>query len=106
MEVDYYTEEWATINRGLYEVLDIDLYLYIVPFEYLYIVVILLSTLITVHELMKQQQKKVKDQAHQILKRQLMYFFVVNSYEIPFKIFCLLLLQKISLLKAGTITYD
>lgn len=74
------------------------------PFEYLYLVVISLTTLLTIQELVKQNRKKVRDETHSILKRQLVYFFVVNSYEIPFKTFCLMLIWNISRLKAGTLS--
>lgn len=90
LEADWQTPEKSLIDKGLYEAYDLALYYFIIPLEILYIFIMLISVIITLSSLYRNWRKRVMDETHSILRRQMIYFMMVNFYEIPFKSFCLI----------------
>lgn len=60
----------------------------ILHLEIINIVVMVVSLIAILVNLQMRREAKFKDETHQILRRQLIYFLIINFYEIPFKIFC------------------
>lgn len=79
------------INLGLYQTLDLQLYTFILPLEILNIMIMFVCLLVVISSLVLKFRATVKDGTHRVLKRQLVYFALISAYEIPFKIFCVIL---------------